>query len=130
MAELRAESGIRENTSTSNNNKRIARNTLLLYVRMLFIMGVSLYTSRIVLATLGEVDFGVYNVVGGVVVMFSMISSPLSTAVTRFLTFELGKGHIKQLSRVFSTSINIQLFISIILILLVETIGVWLLIRR
>lgn len=124
MAENIAASDIQENTKTSNN-KRIARNTLLLYVRMLFIMGVSLYTSRVVLATLGEVDFGVYNVVGGVVVMFSMISSPLSTAITRFLTFELGKGHLKQLSQVFSTSINIQLLISLVLVILVETIGVW-----
>lgn len=124
MAETPAASDLHNDTNATNN-KRIARNTLLLYVRMLFIMAVSLYTSRVVLATLGEVDYGVYNVVGGIVVMFSMISSPLSTAVTRFLTFALGSGHMKQLSRVFSTSINIQLFISIILILLAESVGVW-----
>lgn len=124
MAETPAASDLHNDTNATNN-KRIARNTLLLYVRMLFIMAVSLYTSRVVLETLGEVDYGVYNVVGGVVMMFSMISSPLSTAVTRFLTFELGRGHLKQLCRVFSTSINIQLFISIILIILTESIGVW-----
>lgn len=124
MADDNATAELNDSTKASNN-KRIARNTLLLYVRMIFIMGVSLYTSRVVLATLGEVDFGVYNVVGGIVVMFSMISSPLSTAVTRFLTFEMGRGHISQLTRVFSTSVNIQLFISLILIVLVETVGVW-----
>ena len=124
MADNRAASNVQESTNATNN-KRIARNTLLLYVRMLFIMAVSLYTSRVVLATLGEVDYGVYNVVRGIVVMFSMFSSPLSIAVTRFLTFELGKGHLKQLSKVFSTSMNIQLFISIVLILLVESVGVW-----
>lgn len=129
MADNRAASNVQESTNATNN-KRIARNTLLLYVRMLFIMAVSLYTSRVVLATLGEVDFGIYNVVGGVVVMFSMISSPLSTAITRFLTFEMGRGHIQQLRRVFSTSINIQIFISILLILLVESIGVWFLNNR
>lgn len=117
-------SDIRENTIASKN-RRIARNTLLLYVRMLFIMGVSLYTSRVVLAVLGEVDYGVYNVVGGVVVMFTMISAPLTAAVTRFLNFELGRGHMLMLRRVFSTSVNIQLIISLVIFLLAETVGVW-----
>ena len=117
-------SDIRENTIASKN-RRIARNTLLLYVRMLFIMGVSLYTSRVVLAVLGEVDYGVYNVVGGVVVMFTMISAPLTAAVTRFLNFELGRGHMLMLCRVFSTSVNIQLIISLVIFLLAETVGVW-----
>ena len=124
MADNRAASNVQESTNATNN-KRIARNTLLLYVRMLFIMAVSLYTSRVVLATLGEVDFGVYNVVGGVVVMFTMISAPLTTAVTRFLNFELGRGHLEQLQKVFSTSVNIQLIISVVIFLLAETIGVW-----
>ena len=124
MADNRAASNVQESTNATNN-KRIARNTLLLYVRMLFIMGVSLYTSRVVLATLGEVDYGVYNVVGGIVVMFTMISAPLTTAVTRFLNFELGRGHMEQLQKVFSTSVNIQLIISAVIFLLAETIGVW-----
>lgn len=79
-------------TDTSQNNKRIAKNTLLLYVRMLFMMAVSLYTSRVVLHTLGVEDFGIYNVVGGVVAMFSVISGSLSAAISRFITYELGKG--------------------------------------
>lgn len=124
MADNRAASNVQESTNATNN-KRIARNTLLLYVRMLFIMAVSLYTSRVVLATLGEVDYGVYNVVGGVVVMFNMISVPLSIAVTRFLTFELGRGNVGKLQRVFSTSISIQLIISAVIVLLAETLGVW-----
>ena len=69
---------------------RIAQNTLLLYIRMLFTMGVSLYTSRIVLQVLGVNDFGIYNVVGGVVGMFGMLSNSLSSAIGRFITFELG----------------------------------------
>lgn len=124
MADNRAASNVQESTNATNN-KRIARNTLLLYVRMLFIMAVSLYTSRVVLATLGEVDYGIYNVVGGIVVMFTMISAPLTTAVTRFLNFELGRGHMEQLQKVFSTSVNIQLIISAVIFLLAETIGVW-----
>lgn len=79
-------------TEQQENTKRIAKNTLMLYVRMLFGMLVSLYTSRVVLQALGVEDYGIYNVVGGVVAMFSMVSSSLSSSVSRFLTFELGKG--------------------------------------
>ena len=75
----------------SENTKRIAKNTLMLYVRMVFGMLVSLYTSRVVLNTLGVEDYGIYNVVGGFVTMFSLISNSLSTSTGRFLTFELGK---------------------------------------
>ena len=77
--------------NTSQNSKRIAKNTLLLYIRMLFMMLVSLFTSRVVLNTLGIEDFGIYNVVGGVVAMFNVLTSSLSTAISRFITFELGK---------------------------------------
>lgn len=76
-------------TSQSENTKRIAKNTLMLYVRMLFGMLVSLYTSRVVLQVLGVEDYGIYNVVGGVVAMFSMISSSLSSSVSRFLTMQV-----------------------------------------
>ena len=85
-----------------SNNKRIAKNTLLLYLRMLFLMAVSLYTSRVVLSALGVEDFGIYNVVGGVVTMFSMLSGSLSAAISRFITFELGKGNLPKLKRIFS----------------------------
>lgn len=81
----------------SSNNKRIAKNTLLLYFRMLLMMVVTLYTSRVVLATLGVEDYGIYNVVGGVVTMFGFISGCMSTATQRYLTFELGKGRVKRL---------------------------------
>lgn len=73
------------------NNKRIAKNTLLLYIRMLFLMGISLYTSRVVLNTLGIEDYGIYNVVGGVVTLFSFLNGTLATATQRFFSFAIGK---------------------------------------
>lgn len=85
--------------NSSEKNKRIAKNTLLLYFRMLFMMAVSLYTSRVVLNALGVEDFGIYNVVGGVVVMFSMLSGSLSAAITRFITYELGKDNQENLKK-------------------------------
>ena len=75
----------------NNDNKRIARNTLMLYFRMILLMGVSLYTSRIVLEVLGVEDFGIYNIVGGIVVMFGFLNTAMSTATQRFLSFELGQ---------------------------------------
>lgn len=111
--------------NSSENNKRIARNTLLLYFRMLFLMAVSLYTSRVILNALGIEDFGIYNVVGGVVAMFTMISGSLSTAITRFITFELGKRDGDRLNKVFSSAFTIQLGIGLFVALLAETIGVW-----
>lgn len=109
----------------SENNKRIAKNTLLLYFRMLLIMAVSLYTSRVVLATLGIEDFGIYNVIGGVVAMFAIISSTLSAAVSRFITVELGRNNFEQLKRVFSTSVTIHIFLAIIIFFVAEIGGVW-----
>ncbi len=112
-------------TSTSANNKRIAKNTLLLYFRTLFIMLVTLYTSRVVLNTLGVTDYGIYNVVGGVVMMFSVISGSLSSSISRFITYELGHGDFEKLKRIFSTSVNIQIGISILILVLAELFGVW-----
>ena len=109
----------------SANNKRIAKNTLLLYVRLLFTMAVGLFTSRVILSTLGIEDYGVYNVVAGVVSMFSLLTGSLSTAISRFLTFTLGKGEQEKLSLVFSTSINIMIGMSFVVIVLAELIGVW-----
>lgn len=113
------------NTSHAENSKRIAKNTLLLYVRMLFMMAVSLYTSRVILNALGVEDFGIYNVVGGVVAMFSVISGSLSAAISRFITYELGKGDQSKLNKIFSASVTIQLLLSLIIVILAETIGVW-----
>lgn len=112
-------------TSQSENTKRIAKNTLMLYVRMLFSMLVSLYTSRVVLQALGVEDYGIYNVVGGVVAMFSMISNSLSSSVSRFLSFELGRGNSEGLKRVFSTSLSIQAALALIIVLLSGTVGLW-----
>ena len=109
----------------SANNKRIAKNTLLLYFRMFFTMLVSLYTSRVVLSALGVEDFGIYNVVGGIVTMFGFINGAMSTSTHRYLTFELGKGNFKQLHKVFCTSILIHAGISLLVVLLGETIGLW-----
>ena len=92
---------------------------------MIFIMLVSLYTSRVILHTLGVVDYGIYNVVGGVVAMFGVISGSLSAAVTRFLNFEIGKGNIANLPRVFSVSVTIHILLAIVVIILAELIGLW-----
>lgn len=110
---------------TSANNKRIAKNTLLLYLRMLILMVISLYTSRVILNALGVEDYGIYNVVGGVVTMFSLLSTSLSSSISRFLTFELGRGNLEKLKSTFSTSIIIQSILALIIILLAETVGLW-----
>ena len=112
-------------SQTSENNKRIAKNTLLLYVRMVFLMLVTLYSSRVILKALGVEDYGIYNVVGGIVTMFQMLSGSLSAAITRFITFELGRGDCVKLRAIFSTAINIQLFLGLVIIVLAETMGLW-----
>ena len=109
----------------SSNNKRIAKNTLLLYFRMFFLMTVSLYTSRVVLSALGVEDFGIYNVVGGVVAMFSMLSGSLSAAISRFITYELGTGNQEKLKKIFSSAVTIQILLGVIIVLLAETAGIW-----
>lgn len=88
-------------------------------------MFVSLYTSRIILNALGVEDYGIYNVVGGVVTMFSLISNSLASAISRFITYELGRDDMECLQRTFSASVTILLLLSIIIIILVETIGIW-----
>lgn len=104
---------------------KIARNTLMLYVRMLVLMLVGLYTSRVVLGALGEDDFGVYNVVGGVVSMFTIISGALNSAVSRFITFEMGKGAGAQLNKVYSTAVTIQIILAVVVLILAEPLGLW-----
>ncbi|MDR2475226.1 MAG: hypothetical protein LBD45_05145, partial [Bacteroidales bacterium] len=112
-------------SSEAENNKRIAKNTLFLYFRMLITMGVSLYTSRIVLATLGVEDYGIYNVVGGVVALFGVLNSSLAGATQRFLTFQLGKNDFPELKKTFSAALNIHVFLAIVILILAETIGLW-----
>ncbi len=113
--------------SNTENNKRIAKNTALLYLRLLFSMAISLYTSRVILSALGVEDFGIYNVVGGIVVMFGFLNNAMSASTQRFLTYEIGKGDYIQLNRIFSMSITIHALIAVIVLILSETGGLWLL---
>lgn len=107
------------------NNKRIAKNTVALYVRMLINMVVSLYTSRVVLATLGVEDYGVYAVVGGVTGMFSFLNAAQKGATSRFITFELGRGEKGCLKETFVSAKIVHIGIGLLVVLLAETIGVW-----
>ena len=99
-------------TNASENNKRIAKNTLLLYIRMFFIMAVALFTSRVVLSTLGVEDFGIFNVVGGVVSMLGILNGAMSVSTQRYLTFELGRGDEVRLKQVFSVCLLIFIILS------------------
>lgn len=108
-----------------NNNKRVAKNTLFLYFRMILIMLVTLYTSRVILAQLGIKDYGIYNVVGGVVTMFAFLNNCMATSTQRFMTFELGCGNVQRLKNVFAASLNIHMAIAVIIVLLAETVGLW-----
>ncbi|MCI9285906.1 MAG: lipopolysaccharide biosynthesis protein, partial [Muribaculaceae bacterium] len=116
--------------AASVKNKRIAKNTLLLYVRTFFTMCVSLFTSRLTLEALGVDNFGIYNVVGGLVGMFSIISGSITGSISRYLTYGIGKGDIEKLKVLFSTSVNVLLILSGIIILLGETIGIWFLTHK
>lgn len=107
------------------SNRRIAKNTLLLYFRSLFLILISLYTSRVILQSLGVSDYGIYNVVGGVVTMFTMISSSMSSASQRFITYALGEGDFERLKKIFSTSMTLHIIIGALVFLLIEIFGVW-----
>ncbi len=109
----------------NDSNKRIAKNTIFLYIRMIFIMLVSLYTARIVLIYLGIEDFGIYNVVGGVIVLLGFLHTALTNASQRFLTFEIGRKDNEQLKKTFSLIMTSHLMISLIILTLAETIGLW-----
>lgn len=111
--------------SIASNNKRIAKNTIILYFRMFLMLALNLFTSRIVLKTLGVEDYGIYSAVGGIVSMFTLISGALTNSVTRFLTYELAKGGPEKLGRVFSTSINVMFLLCIVILIVGEPIGVW-----
>lgn len=108
-----------------DNNKRIAKNTLVLYLRMAFMMAVQLYTSRVVLDALGIDDYGIYNVVGGVVAMFGFLNGAMTTSTQRYITYELGTGNFERLRQVFITSVNIHILISVLVVILGETVGLW-----
>lgn len=112
-------------TTSAENNKRIAKNTLFLYIRTLFVLLVSLYMSRVILQVLGVSDYGIYQVIGGLVAMFGVLSTALSAAISRFITFEIGSGNKEKLCRVFSTSIIVQFIIAFIVLLVAEVIAIW-----
>lgn len=115
---------------TTSNNKRIAKNTIMLYIRMFISMLVGLYTSRVVLATLGVEDYGIYGVVGGVVGMMGFLNASMSGATSRFLTFELGKGDKERLAKTFSSALIVHIAIAIIVFILAETVGLWFLCNK
>lgn len=108
-----------------DNNKRIAKNTLMLYIRMMLVMLISLYTSRIVLEILGVDDYGIYNLVGGVVSMFVFLNSALGSTTSRFMAFGLGKENMFQLKKIFSSAFTIHVFFAFVILILLETIGIW-----
>ena len=108
-----------------NNNKTIAKNTLFMYFRMFFTMCVSLYTSRVVLSALGFSDYGLYNVVGGVIAMFGFINGAMTNMTSRFITYYLGNDDRKRLNEVFSMSFFIHCCLALFIFLLGETIGLW-----
>jgi O-antigen/teichoic acid export membrane protein len=108
-----------------DSNKRIAQNTIFLYIRMIVIMGVTLYTTRVVLNYLGVDDFGIYNIVGGIVALLGFLQSAMINASQRFITFELGKGDNEQLGKTFSMSMTSHISIALLILLLAETAGLW-----
>lgn len=112
-------------SSTSDNNHLIAKNTLLLYARMFLMFAISLFTSRIVLQTLGVTDYGLYNVVGGVITMFSFMTGAMGTSTQRYLTYYLGLNEAKELKNVFSMAVFIHGLIALAILVLGETIGLW-----
>lgn len=108
-----------------SNSQRIISNTIILYLRMLVIMVVSIFTARVLLDALGVEDYGLYNVVGGVVSLFAFLMSSMASATQRFLSFHIGKGDERELKDVFSMSLTTHLFIALIVVVLVETVGLW-----
>lgn len=112
-------------TDTSANNNRIAKNTLLLYIRMFFMLLISLYTSRVVLSTLGIVDYGINNVVGGVITMLGFLTGSLSAASSRYITYDLGKGDMIALKKTFGNILSIHYILAAIVLVLGETLGLW-----
>ncbi|WP_332021801.1 MATE family efflux transporter, partial [Kaistella sp.] len=108
-----------------SSTKNIAKNSLFLYLRMFINMGVGLFTAGIVLNTLGISDYGIYNIVGGFVSMFGFLSTSMSTATQRFMSFDIGKKDFIQLRKTFSTTVSIHFVIGVIIVLILETFGLW-----
>lgn len=117
--------GMLTNTRVINDGKRVVRNTLMLYFRMLLTMIISLFTSRVVLKTLGVIDYGIINAVGGFIALFGIFTNSMSRSISRFITYELGCGDIKRVERVFSTAVTIQFVVSAFIVIVIETFGLW-----
>ena len=109
----------------ATSNKTIAKNTIFLYFRMALTMAVALYTSRIVLDVLGASDYGLYNVVGGVVAMMGFLNGSISAGTSRFIAYELGKGDHDKLNSVFNVCLVSHGIIALIVFVLAETLGLW-----
>ena len=112
------------------NNKRIAKNTLFLYFRMILLMAINLYTSRVILERLGINDYGIYNIVGGVITTFTFISSAMTASTQRFLNFSIGKDDESYVRKVFNASLVIHFYLAIFVVVLTETVGLWFIYNR
>ena len=111
--------------SNSENNKRIAKNSLFMSIRMVIVLAITLYTSRVILGVLGVEDYGVYNVVAGFVTMFGFFNSSLSNGIQRFYNFELGKNGVEGARRVYNMALLIQILLALIIVLPTEFLGLW-----
>jgi len=114
-----------DNVQVSQRSRRIARNTVLLYFRMLLLMFVGLFTSRVVLTQLGVDNFGIYTAVGGLVAMFTLLTNAIGSAISRFITCEIGRGDPERLRKVFATSMAIQIVLCVAVVVIAETLGLW-----
>ena len=112
-------------TNPVSDNKRIAKNTMFLYLRMMVVMVVSLFTSRVILNSLGATDYGIYNVVGGIVTIVGFLNSALSAGTSRFLTFALGERNLEKQKSTFGASLNLHIAVALLVLLVGETIGLW-----
>ena len=112
-------------SDTSANNKRIAKNTLMLYVRMMLLLVINLYTSRVILNELGVDDYGIYNVVGGIIVILSFLNSAMASGTQRFMNVEMGRKDQNALNKVFSTSLQIHSMVAVVVFIIAETVGLW-----
>ena len=111
--------------ATESNSTRIAKNTIFLYLRSFFVLLISLYTSRVILEILGVEDFGIYNVVGGIIGLLSFLNSSMASTYQRYFNFEMGRKNKTALTNLFKSSITVQLIYAIIIVILAETIGLW-----
>lgn len=117
-------------TNNKEANKRIAKNTLMLYIRMFFTMAVSLFTSRVILQTLGVTDYGINNVVGGVVTMFSFLNGAMASATQRYLNVDIAQGNKEHLRTTFRTAMQIHVLIALAIFVLAETVGLWFVLNK